>query len=86
MPTKQQLQQKINELEKEKEECFEAFCKAKWCNDEALDFIKALNLEDLFYKTMDTPGKFLNIEEAKEAINNVKCVYCENGCDCKNKN
>jgi hypothetical protein len=85
MPTKQQLEEKINELEKEKKFLLNTMLELKDLFDGSMSFIKALNLKDLFCKTMDTEdkNKFLDIDEAREAINNVKCVCCENGCDCK---
>ena len=69
MPTKKELQQKINDLEKlvkEKEGNFNDF----------VEFIKTLNLWDIFVKTMKTD--ILVIDEVKYAINTV--------CPCCNKN
>jgi len=76
MPTNQQLQQKINELEKENKILLDNMLKGKDLLEEIFNFVKVLNLENVFYKTVDNPDKILNIEEAKEAINSVKC-------DCK---
>ena len=66
MPTKKELQQKINDLEKlvkEKEGNFNDF----------VGFIKTLNLWDIFVKTMKTD--ILVIDEVKYAINSV-CPCC----------
>ena len=66
MPTKKELQQKINDLEKlvkEKENNFNDF----------VGFIKTLNLWDIFVKTMKTD--ILVIDEVKYAINTV-CPCC----------
>ena len=71
MPTKKELQQKINDLEKlvkEKEGNFNDF----------VGFIKTLNLWDIFVKTMKTDK--LVIQEVKEAINNL-CPNCRD-CNC----
>ena len=87
MPTKKELQQKINELEKQIEcDEFEKLIIPKVL-EAALNFIKAVNLDDIFYKNLDTPGRIvINIDELKEAINKIKCPHCENCCSCKNKN
>ena len=70
MPTKKELQQKINDLEKlvnVKEGNFNDF----------VGFIRALNLWDIFVKTMKTDK--LELDEVKQAINSV-CPCCnENG-------
>ena len=66
MPTKKELQQKNNDLEKlvkEKEGNFNDF----------VGFIKTLNLWDIFVKTMKTD--ILVIDEVKYAINSV-CPCC----------
>ena len=81
MPTKKELQQKINELEKENKILLDNMFEAKNLLEEIFNFVKIVNLEDLFYKTNET--KRLNIEEVKEAVNNIKCSCCENCCDCK---
>jgi|TARA_B110000259_G_scaffold131260_1_gene148111 hypothetical protein len=73
MPTKKELQQKINDLEKlvkEKEGNFNDF----------VGFIKTLNLWDIFVKTMKTDK--LVIQEVKEAIDTV-CPCC-NEINCGN--
>ena len=70
MPTKKELQQKINDLEK--------LVKVKEGNfNDFVGFIRALNLWDIFVKTMKTDK--LELDEVKQAINSV-CPCCnENG-------
>ena len=81
MPTKKELQEKINELEEENKILFDNMITGKELLDELVAFVKAVNLADVFYKTNKT--KKLNIEELKEAINKIKCPHYENCFDCK---
>ena len=82
MPTKKELQEKINKLETENKKLKEENKKndklliegADFCNDLA-GFIKMLKLWDIFLKTMDE-GELV-IDEVKDAVNNI-CPKCSN--------
>ena len=82
MPSKKQLQEKINELEEEKKILEEQLTKVCEIGQGLHNFIRLVNLEDLFHNSMET-GK-LELGEVIKAVKNV-CPKCREG-KCENCN
>ena len=85
MPTKKELQEKINKLETENKKLKEENKKndellnqgVNMCND-LMGFIKILKLWDIFLKTIGE-GELV-IDEVKDAVNNISPNCSNNSC------
>lgn len=80
MPTKKELLEKINKLEEENKKLEEEIKKVCEMGQLFYNFIRLVNLEDLFHNSMET-GK-LELGEVIKAVKNV-CPKCREG-NCEN--
>ena len=80
MPTKKELQKKLNELEEKNKKLEEEIKKVCEISMDFYKFIKLVNLEDLLHNSMET-GK-LELGEVIKAVKNA-CPKCREG-NCEN--
>ena len=73
MPTKKELQEKINKLEEKNKELDADLSRSAELLFDLVKFLRMIRLWDIFKKTAET--KKLDLEEVKQAINTI-CPCC----------